>query len=73
MTESLDSLKEIEKELKKKIYSSTKKEYKEDVLADQYKTPFWNIKYTGRSWKETEKVLNYLSDKFPGFKTFTHS
>ena len=72
-TESLDDLKEIEKDLKKEIFSSVKKEYKEDVLADQYKTPFWNVRYSGRSWKETEKVLNYLSDKFPGFKTFTHS
>lgn len=72
-TESLDDLKEIEKDLKKEIYSSVKKEYKEQVLADQYKTPFWNIRYSGRNWKETEKVLNYLSDKFPGFKTFTHS
>ena len=73
MTESLDVLKGIEEGLKQKIYSSVKKEYRDEVLADQYKTPLWNIRYTGRSWKETEKVLNYLSNKFPGYKTFTHS
>lgn len=73
MTATLEELKEKEKSLKKSIMSSVKKEYREEVLEDQYKVPFWNIRYTGRSWKETEKVLNYLAERFPGYKTFTHS
>lgn len=72
MTDPLDELKQKEKVLKKTILASVKKEFRDEVLQDQYKTPFWNIRYTGRPWKESEKVLNYLADKFPGHKTFTH-
>lgn len=72
MTDTLDELKQKEKALKKTILTSVKKKFREEVLQDQYKTPFWNIRHTGRSWKESEKVLNYLADKFPGYKTITH-
>ena len=72
MTDTLEELKNKEKILKKTIQTSVKKEYREEVLMDQYRTPFWNIRYTGRTWKETEKVLSYLAGKFPGYKTFTH-
>ena len=40
MTDPLDELKQKEKVLKKTILASVKKEFRDEVLQDQYKTPF---------------------------------
>ena len=71
---TLEELLEHEKELKDKINDVVKPKYREEVLADQYSRPFWNIRYNKkRSWEDTEKVLNYLAEKNPHYRNVSHA
>lgn len=71
---TLEELLEHEKELKGKINNAVLAKYRDEVLADQYSRPFWNIRYNkNRSWEDTEKVLDFLAEKNPNYWKVSHA
>lgn len=58
---TLDELVKKEQKLKASIREQVKKEYREEVYEAQFAVPFYNVRYySGRSWKESKKVLDWF-------------
>ena len=61
---TLEQLLEKEVEMKKAVEENVLEQYKAEVLEDQYKSAFYNVRYNRkRTWEEAEKVYDYLGQK----------